>query len=152
MDPDELLAVLSDLSTYPRWLDIVRRAVPEPDAERDPERDPERDAASGAEPAWQVDLGGQLGPFRRSKRLRMVRRVATGPDTVVFQRHELDGRQHSDWTMTATLRRGGADGPVGLRIRLHYGGSLWVPLLDRLLAEEIERSRGRLVEIVRAPG
>ena len=28
-------------------------------------------------------------------------------------------------------------------MRLHYGGRLWVPALDRLLADEIERSRPR---------
>jgi len=30
-------------------------------------------------------------------------------------------------------------------MRLHYGGSLWVPMLDRVLRDEIERSRPRLV-------
>ena len=33
-----------------------------------------------------------------------------------------------------------------LTMRLHYGGRLWVPALDRLLADEIERSRPRLLQ------
>ena len=32
-------------------------------------------------------------------------------------------------------------------MRLHYGGRLWMPALDRLLADEIERSRPRLLEL-----
>jgi hypothetical protein len=81
---------------------------------------------------------------------------------VRFERRELDGRSHSDWVLDATFRddpggvdRGGDDpGGVGgdrravLRMRLHYGGSLWLPVLDRLLSDEIERSRPRLVALV----
>ena len=33
-------------------------------------------------------------------------------------------------------------------MRLHYGGRLWMPALDRLLADEIERSRPRLLQRV----
>jgi hypothetical protein len=33
-------------------------------------------------------------------------------------------------------------------MRLHYGGSLWVPMLDRLLADEIRASRARLISLV----
>ena len=33
-------------------------------------------------------------------------------------------------------------------MHLHYGGSLWVPMLDRLLADEIERSRPRLLGLL----
>jgi hypothetical protein len=32
-----------------------------------------------------------------------------------------------------------------LTMRLHYGGRLWMPALDRVLADEIERSRPRLL-------
>jgi hypothetical protein len=34
-------------------------------------------------------------------------------------------------------------------MQLHYGGSMWMPMLDRLLADEIERSRTRLLAAVR---
>jgi hypothetical protein len=33
-------------------------------------------------------------------------------------------------------------------MRLHYGGRLWMPVLDRLLSEEIERSRPRLLALL----
>ena len=37
------------------------------------------------------------------------------------------------------------DGGTRLTMRLHYGGRLWMPVLDRLLSDEIERSRPRLL-------
>ena len=157
-----LFAVVQDLSTYPDWLDIVPRA----------ESVPAHDGDAG--PAWSVDLRGQLGPLRRSKRLRMVRSRNDAPLAVRFERSEMDGRSHSEWVLEAEIHE-----PVGsatnapptetdsidpdsidpdasdpdltgteLVMRLHYGGSLWVPMLDRLLADEIARSRTRLVALV----
>lgn len=134
--PDELYAVVSDLATYPRWLEIVPRAEPAaPD-----------DGDLG--PAWSVDLRGQLGPLRRSKRLRMVRTVAAPGELVVVERRELDDRTHSDWILRARIGPGVAADVTRLTMELHYGGSMWMPLLDRLLAEEIERSRGRLLQVL----
>lgn len=145
VDPDRLYSVVADLGTYPAWLDIVGHAEP---AGADP-------ADPG--PAWSVDLQGQIGPFRRSKRLRMVRAESRAPSSVVFTRRELDGRAHSDWTLRATLRPdearpGSAPVPVRLTMELHYGGSLWVPMLDRLLSDEVERSRPRLLAVVGGEG
>ena len=131
--PDDVFAVVSDLGTYADWLDIVRTVQPV-------------DAEPGdAGPAWSVVLQGQLGPLRRSKRLRMVR-TAREDGTVRFERAETDGRSHSAWVLAAEVRPA-ADGSQ-LVMRLHYGGSMWMPLLDRLLADEIERSRPRLVDVV----
>lgn len=131
---DALFGVVRDLGTYPEWLDIVSRADP-------------LDAASGEDAAWSVDLRGQVGPLRRSKRLRMVRTRCEELSEVRFERRERDGRRHSDWVLGVELVAG-TDAPPELRMRLHYGGSLWIPLLDRLLADEIERSRPRLVSYV----
>lgn len=134
VDPERLQRVVADLGTYPGWLDIVPRAEPvEADAD-----DPG--------PAWSVDLRGQLGPLRRSKRLRMVRR-RDEPTVVEFERRELDDRSHSDWVLSARISPGA--GVSTLTMELHYGGSMWMPMLDRLLAEEIERSRARLLAAVR---
>ncbi|UDY36130.1 SRPBCC family protein [Dermatobacter hominis] len=141
---DALFDVVEDLGTYPDWLDIVSRAEPV-------EPLPGDDGVGGAA-AWSVDLRGQVGPFRRSKRLRMVRTRCERPDVVRFERREHDGKRHSEWVLSAELVDPGADGTTGalpeLRMRLHYGGNLWVPMLDRLLSDEIERSRPRLVRYV----
>ena len=108
-----------------------------------------RHRAAGDDAAWSVDLRGQVGPFRRSKRLRMVRTRCDRPNEVRFERREHDGKRHSEWILSAELAAAGDDGAVPeLRMRLHYGGNLWVPLLDRLLSDEIERSRPRLVRFV----
>jgi hypothetical protein len=126
--PEEVWAVVSDLSTYPRWLDIVPKAVPAGDG------------------AWVVDLRGRLGPFARSKRLRMVRTVAEAPAVAVFEREETDGRQHSPWVLRAEVAAAGRGS--ALTMRLHYGGSLWGPLLERLLGDTIERSRPKLLRVL----
>ena len=129
--PETLFAWVDDLSRYPDWLDIVPRAEAV-DAHPD-----------DAGPAWSVDLRGRLGPFARSKRLRMVRTEAVEPTLAVFERQELDGREHSPWVLRAEVD-GDGDGTL-LTMRLHYGGSLWGPVLERLLGDTIERSRDRLL-------
>lgn len=134
LDAGVLHATLRDLTTYASWLDIVAAAEPAPAADGDPG------------PAWSIVLCGQLGPLRRSKRLRMVRTVDDAPTHVRFERRELDGRDHSPWVLDATITAA-ARGAVDMSVRLHYGGSLWVPILDRVLRDEIERSRPRLVEV-----
>jgi len=133
---EALFGVVSDLGTYPDWLEIVPRADP---------LAAESDDHDG--PAWSVDLRGQLGPLRRSKRLRMVRTVVSPSTSVVFERRELDGRTHSDWILRAHVDTPTA-GTSRLTMELHYGGSMWMPMLDRLLTDEIERSRTRLLAVL----
>lgn len=127
-----LFDVVSDLGSYPEWLDIVART--------------ERIEPGGPDSIWLVDLRAQVGPLRRSKRLRMERTVCEPPFLVRFERRELDGRSHSDWVLSATLDD--TDTGVRLTMHLHYGGSLWLPALDRILGEEIRRSSARLVSMV----
>jgi hypothetical protein len=122
---------VADLTRYPQWLDIVPRASTAP-------AHPDDDG-----PAWSVDLRGRLGPFARAKRLRMVRTVDDGDRHVRFERTEHDGRQHSPWVLDASIDE--HDGASVLTMRLHYGGRLWMPALDRILTDEIERSRPRLL-------
>jgi hypothetical protein len=131
--PDALFRVVEDLTTYPRWLDIVPRVVPD-------------DGEAG--PAWKIDLRGRLGPFARSKRLRMVRTEHVEPQKVVFERRELDGRNHSPWVLTAEVQ--GAGSGSRLVMHLHYGGGLFGPVLERLLGDEIERSKPKLLALLDA--
>jgi Polyketide cyclase / dehydrase and lipid transport len=128
--PEVLFDWVDDLGRYPSWLDIVPRAEVVP--------------SSGPEPAWLVDLRGRLGPLARSKRLRMVRTVHESPTTAVFERHELDGRSHAPWVLRAEVTAVGTTGSR-LTMHLHYGGGLWAPVLERVLGDEIERSRPRLL-------
>lgn len=126
--PVQLFAVVEDLGRYPEWLDIVARAVPNGDG------------------AWAVDLRGRLGPLAKMKRLRMVRAVHEPPSSVRFDREELDGRSHSPWRLSADVE----PGPAGSRLtmHLHYGGGLFGPVLERMLGDEIERSKPRLLALL----
>jgi hypothetical protein len=128
--PEVLYRCVADLGSYPEWLEIVPKAL----------------AEEGDEPAWVVDLRGKLGPFARSKRLRMVRTQDDSPTSVVFERQERDGRSHSPWILRADVEP--ADGESRLTMRLHYGGSLWGPVLERVLGDEIERSKPRLLALL----
>ena len=132
--PAALLPWIEDLGRYPDWLTIVPRAVAV---------GPHADDVG---PAWLVDLRGRLGPFARAKRLRMVR-TQHDDRHARFERIEHDGRQHSSWVLDAEITE--LDGASRLTMGLHYGGRLWIPALDRLLAEEIERSRPRLLARIR---
>ncbi|HEX9682286.1 MAG TPA: SRPBCC family protein [Acidimicrobiales bacterium] len=138
--PADLFDVVADLGQYADWLSIVGRV--------------ERlaDEADGTA-AWTTDLVGRLGPFSRSKRLRMARTHLSPPaggttGRVRFERRELDARRHAAWEMEATVEPTG-DG-CHLEMSLHYGGALWLPVLDRILRDEIESSRSRLVALVTA--
>lgn len=136
---DRVAEVLGDLSTYSAWLDIVRNAKPVDAAEGD------------VGPAWSVDLRAQLGPFARSKRLRMCR--DTHPDANAhawscrFVRHEIDGRTHSPWVLSIE-----ADDVESQLIRvstgLRYDGSLFGPVIERVLQAEIDAARPRLIALL----
>jgi hypothetical protein len=126
--PERVFDLVADLVRYPSWLDIVPRVVPE-----------------GAD-AWLVDLRGRLGPFARSKRLRMVRTAHEPNAHVRFERDEHDGRSHSPWVLDASVAS--TDAGSRLTMRLHYGGGLFGPVLERVLRDEIERSRPRLLRVL----
>jgi hypothetical protein len=66
---------------------------------------------------------------------------------VRFERLEHDGRRHSPWVLRAEVTDLG-EGGSRLTMHLHYGGSLGGPVVERLLAEEIRRSRPRLLALV----
>lgn len=127
-----LFVWVDDLARYPDWLSIVPRAEPVEAVDGDPG------------PAWSVDLRGRIGPLARSKRLRMVRTGHEADRRATFERRDHDGRDHAAWVLRAEVT------PVGdssrLTMHLHYGGSLWAPMVERLLSDEIEKSRPRLLD------
>lgn len=134
----QVVDVLSDLASYAEWLDIVSLAEP-----------------AGVEiddrPVWMVELRARIGPFARTKRLRMVRTVLEiGPDRteVLFTRREEGARDYSDWTLSVVVEDAGA-AECRVVLRLHYGGSLWTPgPLERVLADQVRVGRERLSRVV----
>jgi hypothetical protein len=153
---EALFAWVGDLASYPAWLDIVRSAEPLPPG-------PE------GQPAWDVVLQARVGPFRRSKRLRMERTGVEEGRWARFERREADGRQHARWSLEAhldelrgagggatTAGAGGADtsagaggGATGTRLLmdLRYDGALWSPPLEYLLTHQIEQGKPRLASL-----
>ena len=63
-DASRLFDLVNDLASYPQWMDLVHRVE------------------SVGEGAWEVELRAKVGPFARSKRLRMVR-TASEPSSLV---------------------------------------------------------------------
>ncbi len=133
--PDRVYPLVADLTRYPDFLDIVHRVETAPDG------------AEGEPPAWLVTLRAKIGPFARSKRLRMVRTVADDGRQARFERAEVDGRSHSAWVLEATLApRPSGEGGNGstLTMRLAYSGGLWSSALDGLLRAQVDRAAARL--------
>jgi hypothetical protein len=131
--PERAFALVDDLAGYPAWMDLVH--------------DVDREASSpGDRPVWNVELQAQVGPFARSKRLRMVRVVHEPPVRVVFERDEVDGRRHSPWTLAATMCPEPSEpSDTRLTMSLTYGGSLWSgAVLQRVLDDHIERGADAL--------
>lgn len=124
--PARLFDEVSALDGYAAWIDIVHRVDPNADG------------------SWGVELRGKVGPFARSKRLRMERTVLEPTHRVVFERRETDGRTHAAWVLTATIDAI-ADG-ARLTMQLHYGGSLFTGgVLEKMLGDQIVRGRERLL-------
>ncbi|MGH9271184.1 MAG: SRPBCC family protein [Ilumatobacteraceae bacterium] len=133
--PADVFAQVESLDTYPAWLRLVHRVEPD---------DPE-DGRS----AWQVELRARVGPFARSKRLRMVRTVFEPGRRVKFERVQDDDRDHAEWILGAEVAPD-ADGTL-LTMDLEYTGDLWGDsLLQPLLDEEVRRGKRALQDVVTA--
>ena len=126
---------VATLDRYPAWMRLVHRVEPiEPDAGR---------------PAWRVELRARVGPFARSKQLRMVRTVHEPEQRVRFERIQDDDREHAAWILAATVMP--ADGGATLTTELTYSGHLWgSAVLQRVLDDEIRRGKQALREVVTA--
>jgi carbon monoxide dehydrogenase subunit G len=131
--PVDVFAHVAELHRYPSWLPLVHAALPVAD--------------DGATPAWEVEIRARVGPLARSKRLRMERTELVEHRLAVFERAELDGRQHARWALRAELEpvRGG----TRLTMHLAYDGSLWTAgVLERVLDDEIRRGRAGLAALL----
>lgn len=135
--PETVFDLVDDLARYPEWMDLVHAV--ESAAATDPRR-----------PAWAVELQAQVGPFARSKRLRMERTVYEADRRVVFERAEIDGRKHATWVLAASVvpadsgvesaTESELEPSVELTMTLTYGGSLWTgAVLQRVLDDHVER-------------
>jgi hypothetical protein len=133
-----VLPYIEDLMKYPLWMGLVHAVGPADDGG-----------------GHQVELRGKIGPFARSKRLRMIRVEQPDPLHIRFERHETDGRSHGQWVLEANLSSGimssGMTSPQSgtrLFITLNYEGSLWSSVVERVLADEVERSKSRLRDLL----
>lgn len=141
--PSAVFPHVAVLDAYPRWLPLVHTVEPSAPGGAD--------GAGGelGEPAWSVELRARVGPFARSKRLRMARTALEPGRRAVFERAETDGRRHARWALTAEVAAAG-DG-CELSMHLAYDGNLWTAgLLERVLDEEIRRGRAGLLALVTA--
>lgn len=125
----DLLPLINDLAQYPRWMGLVYSVVPETDGQ-----------------AWQVELRGKIGPFARSKRLRMVQVETSSAEHLRFERAEVDGRSHSAWVLEARVSQQAS--MTTLNMTLQYSGRLFSSVVERALHDEIEASKQRLRKLV----
>ena len=134
---EKLFNYISDLKNYESWLEMVHSVnLVEDDA-----------LSTHGLKTWIVELRARLGPFARSKRLRMVRASCEAPYRVVFERAENDGRSHSAWVLSATVSQTGSGS--SLQTDLHYSGSLFTGgLLERALSDQIKQGRVKLIQLL----
>ncbi len=133
VSPGDVWPHIGLLDHYPPWMRLVHKVQPlEPDEGR---------------PAWWVELRARVGPFARSKQLRMVRVAAEPERSVRFERVQPDERDHANWILAARLEE--VDDGTLLTMDLSYTGDLWTGgLLTRVLDEEIRRGKDSLRRVV----
>jgi uncharacterized protein YndB with AHSA1/START domain len=132
--PERVWSHISDLAAYPAWMRLVHRV--------------DEVASDDHRARWDVELRAKVGPFARSKRLRMARTVYEPNRVVRFERSEFDGRDHAEWVLTATLEAVDHDA-CRLSMDLRYGGRLWTAgVLDRVLETEIRTGKDSLLRAV----
>lgn len=129
--PERVFHHVGDLDRYPAWMPLIGAV--------------ER---LGEEPTWSVLLQAQVGPFTRSKRLRMERTVHEPVRRAVFERREVDGRTHAVWRLDSELEPV-SEGLTRLVMRLHYDGRLWGgTVLERVLDAQVAQGSERLVALL----
>lgn len=137
--PADVFPLVADLSAYPAWMPLVHAATP-------------LDADADEPPAWEVEIRARIGPFARSKRLRMQRTELVPDRLAVFERAEVDGRDHASWILRVELDVGRhAEDATSTVVTMHlaYDGSLWTGgPLARVFDDQVRRGRDGLVAAV----
>lgn len=130
-----LFEQVATLDRYPAWMKLVHRVQPmEPD---------------GGRLAWRVELRARIGPFARSKQLRMVRTAFEPDHRARFERVQDDHRDHAEWILTATVDE--VYGGATLTTDLTYTGNLWgTGVMQRALDEEVRRGKVALRRVLSA--
>ena len=130
----QVLGYVADLADYPQWMSLVHSATAVPAA---------------AVPTWDVELRAKVGPFARSKRLRMVRTThhTTNPARIVFERRELDGREHAAWRLEVTVNTT-TPSATELVMQLHYDGRFFVSVVEAILQQSIDAGRSKLAALL----
>lgn len=126
-DQDTVAAIVSDLGSYPAWVEFVSGVEAAPADSGDPGT------------AWFVTLKARVGPFARSKKLRMVQASAEGSASPArFVRRELDGRDHAAWILEAQVSGGPNGAGSNVTMDLRYEGGLWSAPLDAVLGSQVD--------------
>lgn len=134
--PAVVFPFVADLAEYPNWVRLVHDARP-------------LEVPGGARPAWSVEIRAQVGPFARSKRLRMERVELVAAQRAVFERVETDGRDHAYWSLAVELS--GSDTSTTVTMHLVYDGRLWTGgVLAKVLDDQVRRGRAGLIDLVNA--
>jgi Polyketide cyclase / dehydrase and lipid transport len=134
--PDALFEQIATLDRYPPWMRLVHKVSPLPPDDRD-------------RLAWWVELRARVGPFTRSKQLRMVRTRFVPNELVKFERIQPDDRDHAEWILTGEVNatHGGSE----LTMHLEYTGELWsMRVLGKILDDEVRRSTAALSRLLNA--
>lgn len=132
--PDAVFPYVADLEQYPRWLGLVHAAEPDERGDRS---------------AWTIELRARVGPFARSKRLRMELVEMVADRLAVFERAEVDGRDHARWSLRVELDP--AQGTTTVTMHLAYDGRLWTGgALARVLDDQVRRGSDELIALVAA--
>lgn len=128
-----LFSHIATLDRYPPWMRLVHRVTPMAPDER------------GL--AWWVELRARIGPFTRSKQLRMVRTQFRDNELVKFERVEDDERDHAEWILVGEVSAAGPG--TQLTMHLEYTGELWsMSVLGKILDDEVRRSTAALARLL----
>jgi len=95
---------------------------------------------------WIVELRVSLGPFARSKQLRMERSV-DDDEHIMFTRNESDGRKHAHWELRFDMSDVGSQ--TSVTAVLEYQGTMWTPgPVEDALHNGLDAAVERLRELV----